>query len=511
MPTAAPGTGKPGNSYGQILRSSALIGSSSAMTIVISIVRTKLMAMMLGPAGFGLMGALSTVADLARGLAQIGINSSGVRQIALASSSGNPQQLARTVTVLRFASVLLGALGAIALAVFSNEVATLTFGDTEHANAVALLSAAVFLRLISDGEGALLQGTRHIGDIAKLGVIGGLIGSVLSLALVYQWREEGLAMSLVAIAGASLLVSWWYSRKLSIPVVSMPTGHALTEAKQLLRLGVVFMLSALLMLGATYVVRLILIRFEGLAAAGLYQAAWAVGGLYVGFILQSMSADFYPRLVEAAGNNIECNRLVNEQTHISLLLAGPGVLATLVLAPMVIELFYSREFTAAAETLRWVCLGFALRVIAWPMGFIILAKESRLAFFLTDLLWAVVHVGAAWLAVETFGLKGAGIAFFASYVLHTLLVFPVVRRLSGFGYSPSNLKTAAAFIGLTAAVWAALMWLPSGVSAALGVAAIVFSGAYSVHVLMALFPQQQQLRGIQRWLGLWRALRAAQR
>ena len=35
----------------------------------------------------------------------------------------------------------------------------------------------------------------------------------------------------------------------------------------------------------------------GLEAAGLYQAAWTLSGLYVGFILQSMGTDFYPRLV----------------------------------------------------------------------------------------------------------------------------------------------------------------------------------------------------------------------
>ena len=42
-----------------------------------------------------------------------------------------------------------------------------------------------------------------------------------------------------------------------------------------------------------------------------------------------LGTDFYPRLVGAASDDVQCNRLVNEQAHISLLLALPGVLATL--------------------------------------------------------------------------------------------------------------------------------------------------------------------------------------
>ena len=99
-----------------------------------------------------------------------------------------------------------------------------------------------------------------------------------------------------------------------------------------------------------------------------------------------MGADFYPRLTAVASDNAECNRLVNEQAEIGLLLAGPGVLATLTFAPLVIALFYSAKFGPAVEILRWICLGMTLRVASWPMGFILLAKGARKTFFWSELL-----------------------------------------------------------------------------------------------------------------------------
>ena len=53
---------------------------------------------------------------------------------------------------------------------------------------------------------------------------------------------------------------------------------------------------------------------------------------------------------------------MNEQTLVSLLLAGPGVIATIIFAPLIITLFYSPEFYEAVEVLRWICLGVAMRV-----------------------------------------------------------------------------------------------------------------------------------------------------
>ena len=57
-----------------------------------------------------------------------------------------------------------------------------------------------------------------------------------------------------------------------------------------------------------------------------------------------MGADFYPRLTAIANRNEDCNRLVNEQAEIGLLMAGPGILATLTLAPIVITVFYRGDF-----------------------------------------------------------------------------------------------------------------------------------------------------------------------
>jgi len=42
--------------YGQILKSSALIGGSSVLSLGLAMIRNKAMALLLGPTGIGLIG-----------------------------------------------------------------------------------------------------------------------------------------------------------------------------------------------------------------------------------------------------------------------------------------------------------------------------------------------------------------------------------------------------------------------------------------------------------------------
>ena len=135
-----------------------------------------------------------------------------MRQIAESVGSGDRGRIARTVVVLRRISLLLGILGAAILAAFASEVSTVTFGSDQHAEGVALLSLVVLFRLISAGQGALLQGMRRIRDLAASGVLGTSFGAVVSIAFVYFWGEPGVVPSLAAGAAMGVVLSWWYCR-----------------------------------------------------------------------------------------------------------------------------------------------------------------------------------------------------------------------------------------------------------------------------------------------------------
>jgi PST family polysaccharide transporter len=478
-------------SYGDVLKSSALVGGSSIIEIAVRIARTKAMALMLGPSGIGLLGVYTTIGAVVGNLAGMGIKTSGVRQIAEAVGSGDDARIGRTAITLQRVAFVSGLLGAVLLLAASRLVSRVTFGDETRAGAVALMALTILLGDIADAQAALVQGMRRISDLAHMSVLGAVYGTAFSIPIVYLFGERGLVPSLVCVAAMSAVTSWWYARRVRIPPVQMSVMDTVAESSGLLKLGLVFMFSGLLWMSSAYLVRLIILRGLGIEAAGFFQAAWVIGGLYTGLVLRAMAADFYPRLVAVAENNDECNRLTNEQAEMVLLMACPGVLATLTFAPIVIELFYSAKFGPSVSILRWICLGMLLQVAAWSMGYIVVAKGKRRIFFWSELLSNAVLLGLVWASVKAFGLTGAGIGFFGMYLAYAVGIYLVVRRLTGFRASEANQELVLLFSPVVAVVFIAPYILPSGAATILGLAITMVAGVYSFTKIYILVPQDR--------------------
>jgi enterobacterial common antigen flippase len=489
------------SSYGQILKSTALIGGTSVVNIVVGVVRSKAIALMLGPSGVGLNGMYGAITGMAETIAGMGINSSGVRQIAEAAGTQDQARVAKTAAVLRWTSLVLGLAGAVVLVTLSPQISTLTFGDTGQTVAVCILALGVLCKLVSAGQGALLQGLRQISDMARVSVLSAVIGTLVTIPLVYFLRERGVALAIAATSLAALAASWWYSRQLAVETPTVTAADVRSEAKALLHLGSALMVSSLVTVACAYAIRAAIFQQLGADATGLYQAAWTLGGLYVGFILQAMGSDFYPRLTAVAEDNAECNRLVNEQARVSLLLAGTGIVGTLTFASVVINIFYSSSFQPAVDVLRWICLGTALQVVSWPMGYIVLAKGEKGKLLWCELSWAAVHLGLAWACVGYFGLAGAGIAFFGSYVFHIGLTYAIANRLSGFHWSRENRNTTLMYLAMIGTVFYGMRVLPPVWAMSLGGAAMVLCGVYSLWTLTTLVSLDAIPRPLQRLLG----------
>jgi PST family polysaccharide transporter len=229
-----------------------------------------------------------------------------------------------------------------------------------------------------------------------------------------------------------------------------------------------------------YLLRVFVVRGYGLGAAGIFQASSTLSVVYVHIILNAMLTDFYPRLSAAAHDHDQCRSLINDQVQVGLLLAVPGILAIMALAPAVISILYSSRFLAAVEILRWQILGVVLQVVAWPMGFLLRAKGDAGLFFWSELFANAVHLLLAWAGLSLFGLTGIGMAFFGMNLLYLALIWWIVRRSYGFSFTRLNLRLGGACALLMAAVFITSLLFSRYACMIVGSVVAVLAGLYAL-------------------------------
>lgn len=421
-------------SHRQIFRSSAITGGASVINILISIVKVKVLAVLLGPAGVGLMGLYQNIMGVAATVAGCGMGSSGVRQ--LAASTADAATLAIVRRALWLANLVLGLAGMVIVWLLREPIALWVFADTAHVAEVGWLGLGVLLTLVAGSQTALLQGLRRIGDLARVNVIGGFLSAVVGIGLVYLLGQAGVIWFVLVAPAISILVAGYYAGRLPRPQTPHDWQAINQQWQAMLKLGIPLMAAGLLTLATQLAARSIILRELGLDASGYFQAAWAISMTYIGFVLGAMGADYYPRLTAAIEDHPSARRLVNEQTEMALLLAGPVLLAMITFAPWVIHLLYAASFAPATDVLRWQIMGDILKVASWPMGFILLAMGRGGVFIATELAWNVVYLAIIILGIKEWGLVIAGVSFWLAYFVCFCAMVWVAAPL--IGYTPDR-------------------------------------------------------------------------
>lgn len=421
----------------------AVIGSAQAVNILISILRMKVLAILLGPTGVGMLSIYNNLQGVATTAAGLGMGTSGVREIA--SVKGEEQALSRVRRVLLAAHLVQGVLAMGVVWLLREQISEWLFGDRSYATEVGLIGLAILLTLLGTAHTALLQGMRRIGDLGRVTVLSALVGTIAGLAAVWLYGEPGLIWFVVVLPLATIVIAMRYTRRLPKPSASKrPSSVEIWDVwKPMAKLGAAFMLGGLATTATLLLVRGHITQELGLEAAGQFAAAWGITITYVGFLLGAMAADYYPRLTEVINDRAATIRLVNDQAQLVLAIGGPVLLLLIGLAPWVVTLLYSAEFVPAAELLQWQTVGNVFKLASWALAFSVVAAARSKTFVMIELSFNIVFLALIWCLLPVLGLTVTAIAFLVGYVVYLAIVYIVARTLLDFRWKTPSLALLA--------------------------------------------------------------------
>ena len=120
------------SSYRSIFKATSLFGSVQVFQIIIQVVKSKFIAVLLGPAGVGIIGLYQSGMQLVQNITNMGLASSAVRDVSEAFGLKDYHRINQVVTTIRRLVWGTGLLGMIALAIFSPLLSKASFGNYDY-------------------------------------------------------------------------------------------------------------------------------------------------------------------------------------------------------------------------------------------------------------------------------------------------------------------------------------------------------------------------------------------
>jgi len=429
------------NSHKTILNATGIFGFAQAMKMLVSIVGSKFVAIFLGPVGIGIVGLLNNTVAIISSITGFGISITGVREMSLANTESDQNKFSERFIVLQRWSIFTSVLGALVTIIFSKQLSILTFGNSDYYFWFVILSVNFVFANLTATRIALLQGLRMIKSIAISNVISSVLISLLSVPIYYFLKVDGITSVIVLSSIINLVVTIYFTRNIKIDRVSLSFYETFQKGKPILKMGFLLSLNVIFAHICSFIIKLYLNgNGSSLEIVGLFEVSSVILISYVGLIFNAMGADFYPRITQIQNDNSKIKELVNDQIEMGLLLVTPAIIFLYFSGPILVELLYSKHFLGVLLIFKSALFAVIVKVVIWPLAFIILAKGDNKLYFKLEIISDIFLLVSTVFFYHFFGLVGIGIASLIPFLLYAFYVIPILKKKYDFSIRKDTLK-----------------------------------------------------------------------
>ncbi len=426
--------------YKIIFKSTFLFGLVQVFKVLISFVKNKIVALLLGPEGVGIIGIFISTSSMLQTGASLGISQSAVRDISESNSSSDRAKFSKVISVTNRLTLFTGLLGLILTVFLSPFLSKWTFGDTSYTIPYIILGIAVAFNIVTEGQLAVLKGMRQLKALANASIIGAVIGLVTSIPLYYFFNKSGIIPSLVITGFSALIFSNYFVKKINYDKTKMTFNEIYSVANPMIIMGIALMFVTFLSSLAAVFISAYIRSKGGLDEVGYYNAGVAIINSYFGVIIAALTTDYFPRLASINKDNKKIQIELNRQSSVSLVLTSPLIVLFIVFLPWFVTLLYSSEFFPTVEFMKYAIYGTLITICSNQVDMILVAKYEIKIFSFISILYRILQVIVSVTLFDFFGLKGMGIAITVMGFIHLLIMTLVVYKKFGIFYDKLFLK-----------------------------------------------------------------------
>ena len=411
------------SAYKRLLKVTTLFGSVQGLNILMNLIRAKLAAMLLGPAGIGLNSIYNETREFIHSTTNLGMDQSGTREIA--KSTGAPD-LEDSVTLTRSWIILLAVFGMLATAVFAYPLSWMLFSDGDHTWQIVALSPAVAFSTLTCGELTVLRGLQQMKTIAGVSVLHVVLGVITTIPLYYIWGMDGIIGALVLMTLSLAIVTMIYSYRIHPPKFCFVKAF-LAKGRQMLVLGMSFVIAGFIANLGKLAVKAYINVNGSLDDVGLYSAGLTMTLMISNVVFASLENEFYPRLSSIFTDKTQRYLAIVRQMKVGLAIITPITIVAIVLMPWIVPILLSDEFSTIVPMAQIASVGLIFRALYLPAALVPMAAGESKIYLLLQAVSYVSFVPAIILGYHFGGITGTGIGLLVNHFRDVVVNMAVLK------------------------------------------------------------------------------------
>ena len=411
------------SAYKRLLKVTTLFGSVQGLNILMNLIRAKLAAMLLGPAGIGLNSIYNETREFIHSTTNLGMDQSGTREIA--KSTGAPD-LADSVTLTRSWIMLLAVFGMLVTAIFAYPLSWMLFSDGDHTWQIVALSPAVAFSTLTCGELTVLRGLQQMKTIAGVSVLHVVLGVLTTIPLYYIWGMDGIIGALVLMTLSLAVVTMIYSYRIHPPKFCFVKAF-LAKGRQMLVLGMSFVIAGFIANLGKLAVKAYINVNGSLEDVGLYSAGLTLTLMISNVVFASLENEFYPRLSSIFMDKTQRYLAIVRQMKVGLAIITPITIVAIVLMPWIVPILLSDEFSTIVPMAQIASLGLIFRALYLPAALVPMAAGESKIYLLLQAVSYVSFVPAIILGYHFGGITGTGIGLLVNHIMDVVVNMAVLK------------------------------------------------------------------------------------
>lgn len=387
----------------------------------------KILAVLVGPAGYALMGQLQNVVTMLTAVASAGVTT-GVTKYT-AEYGDDPQRQHRiwgTATRLGLFGALVLGIGVMAL---SPQLSVIILHSSAYTDVFVLVGACLLFFVLNAHLLSILNGKKEVGLFVVANIAGSFLALLITIALAKSYGLEGALIALAVNQSASFLFTlWlchrttWFSMGALLHAIDRTSMHRLFQ----------FTLMALCTSAVGPIFQMLirghLLTDFGTSAAGNWEALTRISNLYLMFLTTPLSVYYLPKLAELTTKA----DIRAEMWRVLCFILPPALLMALTLYLLrnwMIPLLFSAEFLTLASLMPWQLIGDVLRVCAWLLSFFLLSKSMIRLFISSEIAFNIILLFVTTVLTSRYGVDGAPMAYAACYGIYVIVMSSIIFNI----------------------------------------------------------------------------------